>query len=390
MELTETLKHFISSHQHDDVMELLLHAAKYPDVDIPFAVQQISGRRKASVKFPSLLENDNIIYPPQLSMEQASSETTAHYKANLVKDKTVIDLTGGLGIDSLYMSEAAKQLVYVEHNPELVAIARHNFDAMHAPIETYCDDGITFLQKSNRQFDVLYIDPSRRNEHQQRVIALDKYEPNVLEAMSLFYQHASRFIIKISPMMDISQAITTLPYVEKVHIIAIKNECKELLFECVNYPTETEITAVHFGMQEDGRFAFFQKEEKNATAHYTAIVKQYLYEPNVALMKAGAYRLLAFRFSLEKLHPASHLYTSDQLISNFPGRIFEVVTTFPLNKASLRKWLPSLQANVAVRNFPMTVADIRHKFQLKEGGDHYLFASTFADESKGMIFCKKL
>ncbi|MGC9151840.1 MAG: THUMP-like domain-containing protein [Microbacter sp.] len=385
----DTHRQFLAAHRDDEIHSLLLHASRYPEINMPWIVQQMEGRRKAALKFPSLLHYDDFVFSPQINMEQASSETTARYKASLVAGQEVIDLTGGLGIDSFFMSQTARHLLYLERNEALFALAQHNFQITGASIETRCSDGLAFLQNTQRQADYLYVDPSRRDHNHQRVVSLEKYEPNVLTALPLFFQHAPHVLIKASPMLDISLTLRALHHVAKVHVVAVRNECKELLFDCVDEACNTEIVAVHFGMQGEERFAFSSLDEQQAKVTYSNTAKKYLYEPNVALLKAGAFRILSERFDVEKLHPASHLYTSDQLVSHFPGRIFEVITTFPLQKEAINQWIPSRKVNVTVRNFPFSVAEIRRKFRLEDGGNDYLFATTFADDSKRMILCKK-
>lgn len=382
-------KQFMAAHRDDDMNSLLLHASRYPDIDVPFAVQQMEGRRKATLKFPSLLDFDDFVFPPQINMEQASSETTARYKASLVAGQEVIDLTGGLGIDSFFMSQEARHVLYLERNEALFAVAKHNFQIMEASIETLCNDGLFFLQNSQRQADCIYVDPSRRDKNHQRVISLEKYEPNVLTALPLFFQHAPHILIKASPMLDISLTLNALQNVEKVHVIAVKNECKELLFDCVNHACNTEIVALNLGIQDEERFAFSLLDEQQASVTYSGTANKYLYEPHAALLKAGAFRILSARYHLQKLHPASHLYTSNKLLPYFPGRTFEVIATFPLKKEAIHQWLPTRKANITIRNFPLSVADIRRKFHLEEGGEEFLFATTFADNSKRMILCKK-
>jgi len=391
MQWDDRHRQFMSEHGDDELNSLLLQASRYPDVNMPWLVQQMEGRRKATVKFPTLLQFDSLIYPASVSVEQASSEATATYKASLVRGKEVIDLTGGFGIDSFFMSQQARRVVYVERNPLLYELSKHNFQCMHAPIETICDDGLTFLQTTHRHADYLYVDPSRRDHHQQRVIALDKYEPNVLTALPLFFQHAEHVLIKVSPMLDISSALRLLGYVAKVHVVSVKNECKELLFDCVPQPCESpEIVAVEAGTSKNQPVVFSMQEEQHASVTYVASPKRYLYEPNAALLKAGAFRLLSERFAVDKFHPASHLYTSNEPMLNFPGRIFEVTAVFPLNQQAINQWIPSHKVNITVRNFPLSVAEIRRRFKLEEGGDDYLFATTMSDQSKKLILCKKI
>lgn len=381
---------FMMAHRDDDLNLLLLHASRFPEINIPWIVQQIEGRRKAAVKFPSFLQFDALVYPPLISVEQASSETTAKYKASLVAGKNVIDVTGGFGIDSYFMSQKAHQVVYVEQNPLLFEVAQHNFHCLNAPIETFCMDGLSFLETTTLHADYLYVDPSRRDLHHQRVIALDRYEPNVLTALPLFFQHAEHVLIKTSPMLDIASTLKALKFVETVHVVAFKNECKELLFDCVPQPKHLKVVAAHLGVAGEDTVFFTPTEEQNASVSYVDSPKKYLYEPNAALLKAGAFRLLSERYAVDKLHPASHLYTSNQLVTHFPGRIFEVISIFPLHQDAIRQWIPSGKVNVTVRNFPLSVDEIRRKFKLKEGGDDYLFATTMSDQSKKVLLCRKV
>jgi 16S rRNA G966 N2-methylase RsmD len=388
--LSDTLKAFITEHAADDIHRLLLSAHRYPGIDIPFVVQQIEGRRKAGEKFPSLLLHNDFIYPVKLSMEQCSSEQTAVYKASIVKGLTVADLTGGLGIDALFMAKTAENVCYVEQNAELHEIATHNFAACGVKIESHCEDGISFLKTSNRHFDCLYLDPARRDRQRNKLVRLDACEPNVLQYKELLFEHADRFLLKASPMLDITQAAKELGCVSHVHVVAVRNECKELLFDCRKQVDTLSISCVNIDPDSDTRFDFSVNEETAATIQYASIPATYLYEPNVALLKAGAFRLVAQRFNLLKLHPDTHLYTSDALCVDFPGRVFEIKEVFSLNKKELSRVLPSMKANVSTRNFPIKPEEIQRKFGLVDGGDDYLFAVTFSRGDKCALLCHKV
>ena len=388
--LTETLKAFIRTHAADDTHRLLLSAHRYPGIDVSFVVQQLEGRRKAAEKFPSLLANADFIYPVKLSMEQCSSEQTATYKASLIKGLSVVDITGGLGIDALFMSKTATSLCYVEQNVELHEIATHNFAACKASVESHSGDGIDFLRTSNRHFECIYLDPARRDRQSNKLVRLDACEPNVLEYKELIFEHADRFLLKASPMLDITQAVKELGCVSHVHVVAVRNECKELLFDCCKEPENLFITCVDIESDGENRFTFSPVEEATAAVNYASTLTTNLYEPNVTLLKAGAFRLVAQRFNLQKLHPDTHLYTSTILCDDFPGRIFEIMEVFPLNKKELARALPSKKMNVSVRNFPMKPEEIQRKFRLTDGGDDYLFAVTVSGGDKSALLCRKV
>lgn len=385
----EQLKSFIRQHADDDTHKLLLASSRYPGVDVEFAVRQIEGRRKAKEKFPSLVENEDFIYPVKLSMEQCSSELTAQYKASLVEGLSVVDLTGGLGIDAMFMSAQSAGYCYVERNAELEQIAAHNFSVCGAAVESYCDDGIEFLMKANRRFDCIYIDPARRDGNKNKVIRLGDCEPDVPSALPVLWQYADKILVKASPMLDITQAVKELGCVSRVHVVAVKNECKELLFECRPGAKSYSINCVNLDAERHSSFSFTPEEESQSVVDFADALSAYLYEPNAAIMKAGAFRLTGKRFGLNKLHPDTHLYTSDVLLPDFPGRVFRIVAAGAMNKQTMRENLPDRKANIAVRNFPSKPEEIRKKFGLSDGGSVYLFAVTMFGGKKQAVFCQK-
>ncbi len=383
--LNDTTKDFIRDHLNDDTKQLLLRKAPQ-GVDIKFAVRQIEGWQKAQGKLPTLAACPDFIFPSQLSMEQCSSESTAAYKSLLFNSKSVVDITGGLGIDAYYISQHATSVDYVERGEELSNIAQHNFAALSAyNVATRCGDGVQFLQNTSQHFDAIYLDPARRDSNKNKVVRLADCEPNVLEYLDFFFSKADEVVLKASPMLDIVQALRELKLVTEVHVVAVKNECKELLFVCKKEESRPLIRCVNIRVDEMQQFDFTLEEENSATSQYAEQPKRYLYEPNVSLLKAGAFKLPCIRFALQKLHPDTHLYTSDTLISDFPGRIFEVQQTFALNDAELKFYLPDMMANIAVRNFPVSVADIRKKYKIKDGGNVYLFAATFYNGERRVV-----
>ncbi|MDR0972648.1 MAG: SAM-dependent methyltransferase, partial [Prevotellaceae bacterium] len=315
---------FIRAHSHEDVYRLALQAGRYPEVDMRAAVQQIDGRQRMEQKVPAWAAREDILYPPHLSVEQCSSEITARYKAEWIGGRTLVDLTGGLGVDTAFLSERFEQTTYVEENAELCSLARHNFACLQLPIETVHADATAYLRQMT-PVDAIYIDPARRNDDGRKVAALSDCKPDILSLLPLLRSKASAVLLKLSPMLDISMAATELTPVSAVHVVAVRNECKEILVALSDpTPPEYPIRCVNLRGAERQTFAFYPSEERQAACRYADEVLNYLYEPNAAILKAGAFKLLAARFGLFKLHPNSHLYTSDSPIVDFPGRRFRV------------------------------------------------------------------
>ena len=332
--------------------------------------------------------------PKHLSLEQCSSEVTARYKATLLKGNSLTDLTGGFGIDCAFLAAKFKSAIYVERQQELCEIAAHNFPILNLNhINVKNEDGVSYLQAMS-PVDCIFLDPARRNEHGGKTVAISDCEPDVAELEELLLNKAEQVMVKLSPMLDLSLALKELQHVQEVHIISANNECKELLLilgqasveeisiHCVNLPTK--------GIQEEQHFVFTREQEQCSECNYTNALENYLYEPNASLLKAGAFRSIASAFPVKKLHPNSHLYTSDVLVESFPGRAFHIISQCSLNKKELKESLGDLKkANITVRNFPATVAELRKRIKLSEGGDTYLFASTLNNGQKVLIRCEK-
>ena len=384
---------FIREHANDDVRTLLLRKSAPPGVDLRFAVQQIAGRKKARAKLPTLAANPSFVFPPTLALEQCSSESTARYKAQLFSGKTLADVTGGLGVDALYAAERAEWVTCVEKSEALCALAQRNFAALGvANITVRCDDGIRFLQRAPQRFDAIYLDPSRRDSHSRSRALLADGAPNVLLHQDLLLSKAGLVALKASPMLDIAQALRELRYACEVHVVAVKNDCKELLFVCrqgAAGKADPLIRCIDIYPDRAPTFDFTLPAERTAAARYAEKPKRYLYEPNVALLKAGAFKLPCRRFGVEKLHPDTHLYTSDELHPEFPGRAFAVQQVSAPGDRALKSQLAGSQANVAVRNFPLSVAEIRKAYRVKEGGSAYLFAATLYGGERRIISAVK-
>lgn len=392
---------FIREHSSDDVRALALQAKKYPDIDMPTAITQIAGRQVAAEKIPSWREMEEIWYPKHLSLEQCSSETTARYKARLFQGDSLTDLTGGFGIDCSFLAAGFKSATYVERQEELCEIAAHNFPILNlSHINVRNEDGVAYLQTMS-PVDCIFLDPARRNEHGGKTVAISDCEPDVAGLEELLLSKAKRIMVKLSPMLDLSLALKELKHTQEVHILSVNNECKELLLLLGQEapteqapPEEIPIRCANLftkGAQEEQHFAFTRGQEQHSQCTYTDSLGDYLYEPNASLLKAGAFRSVAAAYSVRKLHPNSHLYTSDTFIENFPGRIFRIVNQCSFNRKEAKESLADLKkANVTVRNFPATVAELRKRLHLTEGGDTYLFASTLNDGRKVIIRCEKV
>lgn len=387
----ETLQ-YIKEHVHDDVRLLALQAKKFPEVDMAFAVTQIAGRQIASVKLPTWAAESDLFYPRHLSMEQCSSEATALYKSGLVHGDTFADLTGGFGVDCSFLSRRFRTSHYVERQSELCELARHNFPLLGLDIEVHHQDGVSFLQQM-QPVDCIYLDPARRDGHGGKTVAISDCEPDLCQLEELLVTKARIVLVKLSPMLDLSLALKELHYVREVHVVSVQNECKELLL-LLNKESVVSEVRIHcvqlLSCGEQRHYVFTQEQERSADCPLATSVGAYLYEPNASILKAGAYRSLTHAYPVKKLHASSHLYTSDSLVTDFPGRTFKVNAVAGFGKKELKALLGGLEkANLTIRNFPSSVADLRKRLKLKEGGDDYLFATTLANGEKVLVHCRK-
>ena len=391
MKLSASTAHFVSTHSEADVRTLALQAQKYPEVDMPAAIIQIAGRQAAADKIPSWHAREGILYPRHLSLEQCSSEITARYKASLIQGESFADLTGGFGIDCAFLSAQFRQAAYVERQEELCHIAANNFPLLGLNhISVHHTDGVAYLEQMV-PVDCLFIDPARRNEQGGKTVAISDCEPDVAALEDLLLSKARQVIIKLSPMLDLTLALRDMPHTREAHIVSVNNECKELLLILDREATgEVTIHCVNLTSKSNQHFAFTREQEQDAECPFTRQLGAYLYEPNASLLKAGAFRYLTYIYKVKKLHPNSHLYTSDELLENFPGRAFCITGTSTFNKKELKELLAdTTKANITVRNFPASVAELRKRTKLSEGGDAYLFATTLHNEQKVLIRCTK-
>ena len=421
---------------------LALQSHRYPDIDMPFLLDQLAGWQTARTKLPSWAAKEDIIYPPHLSMEQCSSEHTAEYKARLVArlvgleniasydlnndcsrpsvgEKTTpkqqenhvwnsfegsfCDLTGGFGVDFSFIARSFKRAIYVEQQEKLCELARHNFHALGLiQAEVVKGDGKTYLHQLDH-VSVLFLDPARRNEQGGKTVLISDCTPDVLALEEELLEKADSVVIKLSPMLDWHRAVDELNrlgnVVREVHIVSVRNECKELLLVLQRTKGETDDkTATEKALQvfcvNDNNIVSYSLDEALSVSQrlLSAVPEagQYLYEPNASLMKAGSFALLTARYPLSALSLNSHLFVSEEAIHDFPGRLFEITAVSSFNKKELRRRLSGIdKANLAVRNFPMSVAELRKRLKIKEGGDIYLFATTDAESNHLLFVCKK-
>ena len=364
--------------------QLALQRKRYAhlsDEEWRWMLQQVEGRQRTCDKLPTFAEIDDWWYPVRLSCEQCSSEITARYKASLLPTTpfTLIDLTGGYGVDTFFMSERATQAHYVERNEELCRIASHNFGLTRPQLQIHHADAICSLEQMP-SCDVIYLDPARRDQNGGKVFRLEDCEPNVVELLPTLTAKSKQLMVKLSPMLDITQALRSLPMSFNVHIVAVKNEVKEVLL--VQTTLEPTIHAVNLSPTTQQTFSFTQEEEKSATPYTPAESAHnlgeadttYIYEPNAAIIKAGAFKLVAQRYGLYKMAPNTHLYLSDQLIEDFPGRVWQILEINPKDM----KQIPG--ANILTRNYPLTPEQLRKKLKIKDSDTHTIIGARLAEK----------
>ncbi|WP_044397607.1 hypothetical protein [Lacinutrix sp. Hel_I_90] len=388
--LNTEIQEFIENNINSDTTALILKGTSFPHVNTLEIVEQIEAKKRCEKKLPTWFSAKNIYYPNKLNIEQTSSEATAKYKARLVEGDSLIDLTGGFGVDCFYFSKRIEQVTHCELNSHLSEIVAYNFKQLNTKnITCYAKDGIEILKSSEQLFDWIYVDPSRRNAIKGKIFLLKDCLPNVPQFLELFFKQAKQVMIKTSPLLDISSGINELQAVKAIHIVAINNEVKELLWLLdPDFKGSIEIKTINIQKESEAHFNFYLNEESEATSSLSKPLS-YLYEPNAAILKAGAFEILAEKLQLKKLHKHSHLYTSEKLME-FPGRRFEVEQVSAYNKKQFKRQLKMTKANVTTRNFPETVQQIREKLALKDGGNDYLFFTTDLNNNKIIIATKKV
>ncbi|WP_333818630.1 class I SAM-dependent methyltransferase [Ohtaekwangia sp.] len=382
--LQERVQQFIHQHANDDERDLVLKYRNIEGVSSARIAEQIAGRRKAKEKLPAFYAAAGIVYPPGINLEQSSSERTAIYKAKIAKQEnipagTMVDLTGGFGIDSYFLSRYFQRVHYVESHASLLDIAKHNHTMLGAEnIHHHNTHAEKFLQAMERA-DLVYIDPSRRLKG-QKVFKLSDCEPDVIALQDMILGKTNYLLIKTSPLLDIHQALKELKTVKKVFVLSVANECKELLFLCTQHVTiDPKIIAVNLISAQTHEFPFTFLQEQSASPNYTS-PEEYLYEPNASLLKAGAFKIVAQQYCVSKIHPSTHLYTSMELIPDFPGKIFKILAFVKSDKKEMLPYFPHGKANVVTRNYPLSPEELKRKTGLKDGGDKFLIGFSGRNE----------
>lgn len=440
---------FIRQHQDEDVRQLAFLGSKYPDVDMPFALDQIRGRQMARTKLPRWANIDGIIYPPHISMEQCSSEVTAMYKAELaarlVKNNqqnarighslgkiNFLDMTGGFGVDFSYIAaQLGVNSMYVERQAHLCEAAKENFERLGLENATVKNgDGVEILHSLEKPLLLIFIDPARRDNAGNKVVSLQDCTPDVTLLQDEMLEKSDFVIIKLSPMLDWHRAVSELKCVREVHIVSTGNECKELLLvlsssfgkktkfsvgadEDKASKTDDETSLLKIYCINDNQVMSYDESDKSVVSIASGIecgivelekcsseeneLSQdsskplYLYEPNASLMKAGCFGAISSRYGVKMLEKNSHLFISDKPVHDFPGRSFRIKAVSSFNKKDLKRQLSGItKANIATRNFPLSVTELRKRLKLKDGGDTYIFATTLSDESHVLFICEKV
>ncbi|NLR91340.1 class I SAM-dependent methyltransferase [Flammeovirga agarivorans] len=392
--INKATKEFILNNEKANPTDVVLMSQKLIDVDSKVAAHQIVSRQKAKKKLPAWYNNIDIEYPAKVPLEQSSSERAARHKASLIKGKTLIDLTGGMGVDDWAFSYSFDQVIYAERQEDLSEVTQRNFNVLgRENITVISGDSLQWLAESDVELDAIYIDPARRDKENRKLVRIDECEPNVLEHIDLFQQKSATLLIKLSPMIDIKHTLRQLEKVTDVWVVAVDGECKEVLF-LVDFQNQLDKTNIHCvdlkGKEETVTFSFIHEDEEYLEVELASELQQYLYEPNASVMKGGGFKVIASQFGLKKLHLNTHLYTSDTLLENFPGRRFLINKTVPVQKKAVKKEIPNAKANLSVRNFPQTVDQLKAKLKLKDGGDTYIFATTILNNEKILVVCERV
>jgi len=384
---TEVISYIIEN-ENEDVLRLLLRKSPFPDVDIKAIARQIKGRQIAKKKFPFLLDYPQYIYPEKISLEQASSDTTAYFKSKLIDGESIVDLTGGMGIDCYILGQKFKERQYIELNTQLATDTKKNYKHLKFDCNVNNSTAEEFLENTDTQFDWIYIDPSRRNKGGKNT-SIHNHTPNVVEIVDLMMEKSKNIMIKLSPMQDITECINMLKYVYSVYTISIKNEVKELLLLLNKSASKNPISITSVDLCHNDETIFTATIDERNTPPILSDIKKYIYQPGSSLVKANLQDVYTQQFGITKLHPNTQLYTSDEKVEDFFGKTFVVIGVATPSKKAIAKLIPGSKANVICKNFPLSPAQLSKKLKLKDGGDMFLIAFTDRSERKLVAVCKK-
>jgi len=382
------IQDYINNNLNTDIMSVLLQKSNFSEISSKELAQQIEGKKKCAVKLPTWFRTAEIYYPPKLNIEQSSSEKTALYKTGLLSGKSLLDVTGGFGVDSFFFSQNIADVTLCEISKQLSEITAYNLKVLRANgIKVVNTDGIEYLKKSDKKFDCIYIDPSRRDKTKGKVFKLSDCAPDITEHLDLLKDKSKAILLKTSPLLDISKGLKELKSVEEIHVVAVNNDVKELLWIIKDQNlAEPLIKTINIKNTQDEVFDYKRSNENSAISDYSGPLN-FLYEPNAAILKAGAFKTIGNQFLLKKLHEHTHLYTSEKEVK-FPGRVFRILSTYSYSKKSIAT-LNIGKANIAIRNFPVSVAGIRKKHRILEGGELYLFFVKDLNNKLQILKCAK-
>ena len=386
--LKTEIQDFISNSLQANVSKLALSKNPFPKEDWKEIINQIVSKNKSQHKLPTWFNTENIYYPASISIEQTSSETTAKYKSELIFGSSLIDLTGGFGVDDYYFSKKFEHVIHCEKNAVLSEMVQHNYGVLNVNnITCLAQNSTDVLMQSDTTFDWIYIDPSRRSDVKGKVFLLKDCLPNVPENLEFYFTKSNSILIKTAPILDITAGCMELDNIKAIHIVAVDNEVKELLWILEkDYSGEIEIHAINIQKEKTDTNTFILGEHSPASF---SLPKQYLCEPNASLLKSGGVDYLCEFLHISKLHPHSHLFTHDELVA-FPGRRFCVNEVLQFKKENLKKHLEGKKMNITTRNFPLTVEEIRKKYKIGDGGTVYAFFTTNINDEKIVLLCTKI
>ncbi len=386
--LQPDIQEFINNNLDKNISELALSPPQF-DVDWLEILNQIQAKTKSKHKLSTWFLTPIIYFPPKISIEQSSSEKTAAYKADIVSGQNLIDLSGGFGVDAFYFSKKIQEIVHCELDTKLSEIVAYNFMQMKLKnIKCFNYDSYDVLKKLDQQFDWIYVDPSRRNQDKGKVFLLQDCLPNIPTNLDFYFKYSQQILIKTAPFLDITAGLSELQNVKNIHIVAIDNDVKEVLWHIEkDYTGDICIKTINFEKEKNIVFDFIWNKKVSNTSYF--LPQKYLYEPNAAIMKSGGFDQIMLQFEVFKLHKHSHLYTSNQAIL-FPGRSFIIEKCFDYSKQNMKKYLEKTQANLTTRNFVESVSNLRKKWRIIDGGSKYCFFTTDGNNKKTVLICKKI
>ncbi|WP_073021717.1 THUMP-like domain-containing protein [Flavobacterium micromati] len=388
MILKPEIQAFVDKNVGESISKLALQKNPFPDVDWIKILNQIEAKTKAKDKLPTWFSTSSVIYPRKISIEQTSSEKAASFKASIIAGESLIDLTGGFGVDDYFFAKKIKEVAHCELDSELSEIVKHNFKQLNITnISCYAGDSAQTLKTLDRKWDAIYIDPSRRNDVKGKVFMLKDCLPNVPENLEFYFKYSTAIFVKTAPLLDISAGISELKLVKTIYIIAIDNEVKELLWELeASFSGNTTIKTINILKDSSEKFDFILNNLKTNVPY--CLPQKYLYEPNSAIMKSGGFDEVSAFFNINKLHKHSHLYSSD-ILKPFAGRTFIIQQSILYHKTEMKSFLANKQANITTRNFPESVESIRKKWKIRDGGNIYCFFTTDMNNEKIVLICTK-